>query len=314
MDAPGLTRFRTSDVAEPRRLAAWEEHNARSLVGLTASPIGDRPFSGVEVNLALPRLQLARVTGSPHVVDRGPRQIATAPADGVVVYVALAGHGRFEHRAGDAVLGPGQLLVCDADQPFRRGFSDGLTELVLKAPRAVLRDATGHGGLARPRTVDLGAGSTEAGAAHARALAAAVADAFRGPTGWETVEATILELLPAVLGRSSPDAGHLAAAHAFITARLADPGLSAGGIARAVGISERQLSRLFAAAGQSVPQAVQSARLDAARRMLADPTHAGTPLAEVAGRHGFASQAHFSRSYRARFGTTPSRDRRASAD
>ncbi|MBB3665700.1 MULTISPECIES: helix-turn-helix domain-containing protein [Prauserella salsuginis group] len=306
MTVHGLTRFHTGDVPERRRLAAWEEHNVRSLVGLRARPLGQRPFTGTELNLSLSRLRLAKVTGSPHVVERGPGQIATSPGDGVVVYFALSGQGAFHHREGRVVLSPGQALVCDADQPFRRDFSRGLTELVLAVPRGVLREATGRSGLARPRTIGIGS-------PHGRALASLVAGGLRGETDWDALESRVVELLPAVVGSEPADGGHLAAAHAYIAAHLADPELSAGRIARAVGVSERQLSRLFAAAGDSVPRTVLAARLDAARAAVTDPATRGRSLAELAACHGFASQAHFSRSYRARFGTTPLRDRREAA-
>ena len=294
MSTPGLTSFRTSDVPDPCRLVGWEEHNARSLVGLRARPVGGRPFEGTEINLRLSRLHLAKVTGSPHVVERDHRQIATTPADGVVVYFALAGTGVLHHRDGPRTVGPGQALVLDADQPFERGFAHGLTELVLKAPRALVRGST------RPRVFSFRDDD------HARALVTAVAGALGGrPTDWDALESTAIALLRTVLDAGASDESTLAAAHAHIAAHLHED-LSASRIAAAIGYSERHLSRLFAASGQSVPQAVLAARLDAARRAL---THSRSPLAEIAAQHGFASQAHFSRSYRARFGTTPSQDR-----
>ncbi|SER55886.1 AraC family transcriptional regulator [Lentzea albida] len=286
---PGLTRFRTHDLPGARRLAGWEEHNARALVGLRVE--ADRPFEGTEVNLALPRLHVARVSGSPHAVERDVRQIAEHPADGVVVYFMLAGESRLEHRGGSELVVPGQALVLDGDRPFRREFSAGLTELVLKAPRR---------GPVRPRTFSF------RDDAHARALVAALAGALRGPADWEGLERTATALLDAVLGTRSPSAD-LAAAHAFIEAHLHEQELCAQRIAEAIGYSDRHLSRLFAKSGQSVPQAILHARLDAARRLLGEPI----PLAEVAARTGFVSQAHFSRTYRARFGTTPRQDRAA---
>lgn len=274
-------------------------------MGLSARPTDDRPFAGTEVNLWLPRVQLARVSGSPHVVERDTRRIAAEPGEGVVVYFPLSGNSEFFHRDGCLPLFPGRGLVCDADQPFRRVFARGLTELVLKVPRAALRETTGRSGLAEPQVFDF------RGAAHALALASSVAKALQGaPADWETLESTTLELLAAVLGEEVPDRSHIAAAHLYIAAHLGEPDLSAGRIAAAIGYSERQLSRLFAESGQSVPQAVLAARLDAVRRVLADPASAGTTLAELAYRYGFASQAHFSRTYRARFGVTPLQDRR----
>ena len=308
VNAHGLTRFCTRDLPGSRRLAAWEQHNAEALVGLRARPLGDLPFAATEVNLSLPRLHLARVSGSPHVVERDASQIATHPADGLIIYFALAGKGSFVHRDGREVLSPGLGLVCDADQPFQRGFSRGLTELVLKTPRAVLRESTNRSGLARPRVFSFGGDGR--GVAHGRALASTVARALSGaPTDWDEVEYGSLGLIASLLGGEAPAGSHLAAARSYIAAHLHENDLSAGRIAAAVGYSERQLSRVFAESGQSIPQAVLAARLDAARAALADPSHARTSLAELAARHGFASQAHFSRNYRARFGTTPRNDR-----
>ena len=286
---PGLTRFRTHDLPGSRRLTGWEEHNARALVGLRVT--ADRPFDGTEVNLTLPRLHVARVTGSPHAVERDVRQIAEHPADGVVVYFALAGESQFHHRGGHELVVPGQALVLDGDQPFRREFSDGLTEIVLKAPRR---------GPVRPQVVSFQEN------AHAQALVRALSGALRGPADWDGLEHTATGLLDTLLGARTP-AADLAAAHAFIAAHLHEQELCAQRIAAAIGYSERHLSRLFAKSGQSVPQAILNARLDAARSVLAEPIS----LAEVAARHGFASQAHFSRTYRARFGVTPRQDRAA---
>lgn len=294
---PGLTRFRTHDLPGSRRLAGWEEHNARALVGLRAETLRNRPFEGTEINLTLPRLQVARVTGTPHAVDRDVRQIALHPADGVVVYFALAGANDFAHRGGRELIVPGQALVLDGDQPFQRTFSHGLTELVLKAPRSLLRGV---------RAVKPQMFSFEDNA-HARALVTALSGALRGgPADWDGLETVATGLLGALLGGECSAAADLAAAHAFIAAHLHEQDLSAGRIAAAIGYSERHLSRLFAKSGQSVPQAVLTARLDAARRMLAEPI----TLAEVAARNGFVSQAHFSRTYKARFGVTPRQDRR----
>ena len=297
---PGLTRFRTHDLPGSRRLAGWEEHNARALVGLRAQPLGDRPFDGTEVNLTLPRLQVARVTGTPHAVDRDVRQIAAHPADGVVVYFALAGANELAHRGGRELIAPGRGLVLDADQPFQRVFAHGLTELVLKAPRSLVRGT---------RAVKPQLFSFEDNA-HARALVAALSGALRGgPADWDGLENVATDLFGALLGGECSAAADLAAAHAFIAAHLHEQDLSAGRIAAAIGYSERHLSRLFSKSGQSVPQAVLNARLDAARRMLTEPI----TLAEVAARNGFVSQAHFSRTYKARFAVTPREDRRERA-
>ncbi len=64
---------------------------------------------------------------------------------------------------------------------------------------------------------------------------------------------------------------HRAAARCYIEEHLTSPGLSAEQIAAAIGISERQLSRVFAADGTSVPRHILARRLQLAYSMLAAP-------------------------------------------
>ncbi|WP_427007790.1 helix-turn-helix domain-containing protein [Pseudarthrobacter sp. H2] len=305
----GLTRFATSGIPDERRIPLWEQHNARSLVGLRAQTLGDAPFQGVELNLNLPTLHLARVRGTPHVVERDHRQIAEHPAEGVVAYFILRGTGHFNHRGGREALSAGQGILCDVDQPFSRDLSAGVDELAVKFPRTTLKELTGTSNLAGPRVFSFR--GTAPDATHAGALAQTVGGAMSGDLlEWDALEQRVVDLLGHMLGNAGSPAGHVSAAEVFIASHFATPGLSAGRLAAAVGISERQLSRLFADSGRSVPQAILEARLQAAREFMASPDHASTPLSEVAARHGFASQEYFTRSYRAHFSTTPLRDRK----
>jgi AraC-like DNA-binding protein len=75
-------------------------------------------------------------------------------------------------------------------------------------------------------------------------------------------------------------------------------------LARAAGMSRHRLSRLFRKAFGLAPHRLQLARrLRLARTML----EAGTPLAEVAQRAGFADQSHLHRHLRRTTGLTPAR-------
>ena len=78
-------------------------------------------------------------------------------------------------------------------------------------------------------------------------------------------------------------------------------------ICRGAGISQRQLERLFRSYVKTSPQAYyRDIRLDRARGLV---TQTELPMSEIALASGFASQVHFSRAYKARFGLAPSRDR-----
>lgn len=302
----GFSRFSTDGLPSERRIPQWERHNARALVGLTAATKGAASLRATELNLSLPRLGLARVTGTAHRVLRDEAQVAAHPAGGLVAYLALRGTGRFVHRDGTETVTPGHGILIDADQPFERDFADGLTELALKVPRGVLAGRTGFAHLAGPRLFDFGG---TAGSPGAR-LAAAAANALSGrPAAWESLEENLIGLVAELL-TDGPAAGHLEAAEAFIADHYRRQELSASGIATGIGLSERQLSRVFAASGQSIPQAILAARLQGAQRLLATEALAHIPMSDLATRCGFASQAQFSRNYRDFFGTPPLRHRR----
>ncbi|HEV7211450.1 MAG TPA: helix-turn-helix transcriptional regulator [Blastococcus sp.] len=101
----------------------------------------------------------------------------------------------------------------------------------------------------------------------------------------------------------------LLAAKEFVAAHLQDPGLCADRVARVAGVTARHLNRAFATEGTTVAQYVQHRRLEAARAELAGAPAPGPRIADVAARWGFASQAHFTRLFRGRFGVTPSEAR-----
>lgn len=92
-------------------------------------------------------------------------------------------------------------------------------------------------------------------------------------------------------------------AEAFILERLHDRRLDVAHIAAHLGVSTRYLHRLFDD-GRQVMQWVQEQRLQACWQELR--SRRGRPVAEVAWAWGFTSPAHFSRTFKRRFGVPPS--------
>ncbi|TDP94848.1 helix-turn-helix domain-containing protein [Labedaea rhizosphaerae] len=293
---PRARAFATAGV-EP-----WEQHNADSLIALACRPPAERPFAATEVNLQLERTHLARVRGTRHVVERSAATIERSPADAIAVYVTVMGDAVFEQDGRRRVLRPGQLLVCDADRPFLRGFGHGLDELAVKVPRTEFAQLTGQHTVGDPVVVETSENP------HGHALARLVARAVRTDNPVPADDQAVLELVAVLAGHAELPVAHRAAARAFIEEHLADPALSACDIATATGISERHLSRLFAAADTSVPKHVLARRLDAAHSVLT--TDKDLRTADVAVRCGFTSVAYFSQSFRKRFGVTAGEVRR----
>jgi transcriptional regulator GlxA family with amidase domain len=140
--------------------------------------------------------------------------------------------------------------------------------------------------------------------AFAHALAAQVGAAARTEDPRQADEQALLDLVAGLMGNDSTELSsiHRMAAQTYIDHHLRSPTLSASQIAAAIGISGRHLSRIFAAAGTSLPKWVMTRRLEAAHALLQRPEAASMTIAAIARECGFTSAAHFSTSFTSRFG------------
>ena len=90
----------------------------------------------------------------------------------------------------------------------------------------------------------------------------------------------------------------------YIAAHLADPGLGPDAVAAALHISRRTLYAALGTDDAGVAAQIRTARLAAARAILADPADQ-RPIADVAAQVGLTRPAHFSRLFRRQYGQSP---------
>ena len=291
--------FSTVGLPDARRVELWETHNTTALIGIDVQ--ASEPLVATELNVHLPRVDLARVAGSAHVVRRTRKVIERSPADSIAVYLTLRGDAWFECTDRTYTLHPGNVLVSEADEPFARGFSRGLEELVVKVDRAALPEVPQ---LTRPVIASFrGSGANDQ---YARTLARLTGRATRTARPLAADDRTALDLITVLAtgGAAAPATAHRAAARSYIEEHLTDPSLGAEQVATAIGISERQLSRVFATDGVSVPQHILSRRLHLAYSTLSGGAIAekAETVADIATRCGFTSATYFSHVFRQYFG------------
>ena len=300
----GAEVFSTAGLPDARRVELWERHNTAALVRLDVR--SNSPLRAREVTVRSPRATLARVRATSHAIVRSAGAIADDPCDAIAVYLMLRGESSFEQQGGVShTLRPGDAVVCATDRPFAREFAHGLEELVVKVPCDALDEVFGVRPL-HPVVTSFGVGE---GDQYAGALAKLAARATRSGQPVPADERTLLDLVTvlAVGAQAARPAAYRAAARMFIEEHLTDPGLGADQVAAAIGISERHLSRVFAADGTSVPRYVLSRRLELARALLAAdgsglPGGGAASVAEIAARCGFVSTTYFSHVFRKQFG------------
>jgi len=97
---------------------------------------------------------------------------------------------------------------------------------------------------------------------------------------------------------------------AFVQRHLDDPGLSIDRIAERMECTKRYLHKVFSDEGQTLNQYIWAQRLERCRDDLGRAELADRSITQIAFACGFSNAAHFSRSFRARFGQTPRTYRR----
>ncbi|GMA25726.1 hypothetical protein GCM10025864_34850 [Luteimicrobium album] len=214
---------------------------------------------------------------------------------------------------GETVLRAGELGLYLTTEQYRLRFTDGAVRYTFQLPldRLGLPPGLVGGQLRRPIPSD---SATAMGvAAFLRATARSAPAAPQAEQ--ERLEQPVLELVRLLLTRPVADEllGRRSAAVSLATrvqehvlGHLDDPELSARTIASAFSISERYVYTILARRGIELGDAVREHRLEQAVRLLEDPRHADLTIAAIARRCGFSDHAHFSRTFRARFGVTPS--------
>lgn len=301
--------FETSDVTSAERLPLWSQALAHLCGSLQLDGYESRSIDGRIEAATIGPLKLCRIVASPHRVAlpqdwAGPDRHAS-----IKVLLQLRGSSILEQDSQRVTVDPGDCIAYDVSRPHSI-VSPTLTEhLVVVIPKHLaagydlcLADVgsqrfsacTGIGHVTRELVeasldegCDLDSGSNQQ-----------IVDLLLGSLRLSLRHAKSRSLL-------TPRESLLRKARTYIDAHLRDPTLDIENIAAALGCSRRYLHMVFASEGTSVEKYLWSSRLEGCRRELMKGTHEIT-LTEVAFAWGFSSSSHFSRSFKQRFGMSPS--------
>ncbi|OSY38476.1 AraC family transcriptional regulator [Pseudonocardia autotrophica] len=306
-------------ASRTRRCDEWREALRHDFVALDVAPDRRRggSFAGAVDSATLAHLQISRVSSVSQTCRR-TRQLADRD-DRRFLQVGMLTHGTavLDQDGRRAVLHPGHLALYETERPFTWAFGRDWELLVFTWPRDAIDLTAGESAGATARRFDTRAGLGSVVAGVLRELAC-MPPSLSAP-GAVRVADEVGGLVGTLAGELAPPAtGERAHAELrdrverYLDEHLADPDLGPASVAAAHFVSTRQLHRLFAGSGESVTRRIRRARLDRARRDLADPRLAGTPVGQVARSNGFTDLAGFSRAFRTAYGTAPS-DYRARA-
>lgn len=308
-----MTLMLTTDTVTPaQRLAYWTDMICDTYVQLECDAPRGSGFAGSIHSQSMPGLDLSVVTSGAQKVLRTPRQIASSSDDCFLVSIQTRGQGRLHQDGRDALLSPGDFALYDSTRAYALRFEGDFQQIVLKLPGEQLRSMVRDTDKLTATTVSGRAGAGHLMIGMIQTLWADIdtlqpASAVAVASGVLNILVAGLQTLPAsnCPGLSSLATYHLARTKRLIDARLRDPSLSMGDVARELGLSVGHIHRLFKNEATSPAQYIWSRRLDACSRDLLDPRRAGHSISEIAFSWGFNDAAHFSRVFRDRFDCSP---------
>ena len=311
--------FATGQVDPPDRLAAWRELVNRAFLPLAITPIRDPgAFEAEATGRTLGGVRVWRVKGSPMSAVRARRHIEAGGHDDYPIALHITGTAYGVQDGREVRLGPGDFALFDSTRPYSVTFAGpgAFEHVIYQVPRGRL-DARSDVGTATALRVPAAGSAGQLASPYLRTLARTGPLGLPGSPapGSSFVEAGLdlaVCALRSAAGHADPaDRAAAGRLRDYALARLGDPGLSPEAVARAGYVSVRQLHRLFAREGLTFGRWVREQRLRRCAADLADERLRHLTIADIAARWGFRSPAHFTRTFRARYGVTPAGHRRS---
>ena len=238
---------------------------------------------------------------------RGRSEIAHSSDAAYGLLYIVGGRERIIQDDAEITLRAGTFTLWDSTRRIDFRVPDALQKITLMLPQSLLervlpnaRDLTGI-------PVNAREGSGALFATHLRSLARQGTEL--PVVQHEAVLQATLALMATALETVVASAGSdhrrrlMTRISSHILKNLGDPELTPDRIAAALGVSVRQLHRVFGMSGWTVERWIWHQRLLRCRQEF--DLREKTPISQIAFRWGFSDAAHFSRAFREAFGCAP---------
>jgi AraC family transcriptional regulator, positive regulator of tynA and feaB len=329
-----MKHWSTAGLPAPTQFESWHQIICNSFVPLRTELQQDGQTSrkpnrnGFNCSLTSHEsddLFFGEVAGQEQWVYRDAHTIDTQDRPYYFLNIQRTGHALMEQVGKQTVLRPNSFAILDATLPFRMQVSDCFNQLSIKVPKARLAPFLNHPEqvLAQSVSAESGFGKIVAQALMAIAdesetldphSARLVIDHALAMTGHAlnkvqpynplnnqtaqqqpTQEQRLLRIRRQVIG--------------FLEQHLDDPDLNVQQAAKELGLSARYIQLAFAAAQESVSHWILNRRLQRCHAELSTPQYAKQSIGQLAFRYGFNDLSYFNRSFKRRYGVTPSQSR-----
>lgn len=268
-------------------------------------------FRGYLRTAEIDRLAFTELYASAHEVERTPSQLSQG-GDYYMVGIMVSGSGLLVQGGRELVMQEGDITIYDTGQPFSLNFESDSKNFVIMLPKDMI-------GLPQELIGELTAtrlpSDSRTGALASQFLLQVphtLNHSFHevnvriARTSVDLLETLLTLALGPERLEHDPHQVLLRKIREYIEDHLSSPELNPGQIAAAHHISTRHLHGLFRSQGATVSGYIRTRRLERCRQDLMSAIYADKPVSAIAARYGFIDAAHFSRVFRAHFGSTPS--------
>lgn len=302
--------FDTSEIADAsERFEYWHDAVCSQFVSADSSAINRDAFGASLVTRQIGALCVSEMRAPPHFWSREPKHVRSDEHDELLLSVMLEGTGHLEQNGRSAEQRPGDILLYDTTRPF--AYDLGSQVLFLKIPRGLLASRVASianaTAVVLSRDQPIGALVVEAMQQLSKVEFPGNSEAIAGPK----LASAVLDLVAVLIDLRSGEQSEVGARQVsqferiqrYVASNLGDHGLSNERMAACGAMSARTLNRMFAKMGTTPMRWVWQQRLEASHSALTEGR--AKSVTEVAFQFGFSELAHFSRSFKAKFGVSP---------
>jgi AraC-like DNA-binding protein len=315
--------FSTDDIAPRDRVRFWCDYFAKQAHSITPGEIQDPSAFRAEASGTIAgEFALLEIKSGLEKVQRTAADVAKDKTEAFFVRrfrVPVIWRAASRSTPVDLIHEPGDFCVSSTEWQFDAESKGPASLDMLIIPQAALSPLITGGRLKCPFRLP---SASPLGSLLGAAMDAAKAQVPLLPD--ELGEAVLRSLCSLVAltwsashegaeqARDSPHSSQLAAVKRYVDLHLADSSLTPASAATALGLSVRQLHRLFEQNKISFARYVSRQRLLRCRDTIAGATGTGRSVVDIAFGWGFNSMATFYRSFVSEFGAPPAMMRAAS--
>jgi AraC-like DNA-binding protein len=300
----------TRDVRPCEKVGVWQDSLLRLCGRLRSEAQTDGAFFGKIEYAMIGGVRIAKLTASRHRVVRTP-SYARRDNDGFIkVALQIKGTSSFEQGGRTVVLAPKEWSIYDTTRPYTVTVPRDTEMLIALVPRdsistprlcldnLMVRKFPGRTGMGRLTYQFMISAFDEIPVITPDAeweIAGAIAHLVR------------LTMLDATEIRSEVSLREVwrDRIKSYISTHLCDPELSIDQIAVAMNCTKRYVHKVFRCEGASVSESILRMRLARCREDLCNPARSRDSITEIAYSWGFNNPAHFSKTFKEKFHTSP---------